>query len=192
MARFNPVTYDPKADSSKGHEKHRKDGFDGVVLIVGEGECPDGCGGKPNSKKRTFVQGHDARFKGILIRAASTGTKVRTVGPKGTTDKTALQIAGSFGFSDQVKSGSEGHQAKAKIRAAKAEARATAKDAVEEAKRTKATAKGDLVGEKRPVKVGRWTYEGTITAVNGKVATVEYEKKDGTVMETEMDLADLA
>ena len=194
MARFNARTYDPATDSSKGHQKHRTaDGNEGVVLIVGEGECPDGCGGKPNGKNRVFRQGHDARLKGILIRAGATGNSVTTVTNGKATTETAATIAKRFGFAGQVAAGIEREQGKAKAREAREASRAAA---AAERKAKKNTAKGGggsgpKKGDRFPVKVGRWTFEGEIVKVSKGVATLQYEKKDGTVMEIEKAVEEL-
>jgi uncharacterized membrane protein YkoI len=221
MARFNAATWDPKVDSSTGHDKHRSGDFDGVVLIVGEGECPDGCGGKPNGKTRTFVQGHDARLKGICIRSGITERKIRTVTKDGESDKTGVQLASKYGFSDQVKTAIENGKAKAKLaeqkmaerverdhekaaaKAAKAEAKAKAKAekdakaaekaAKKEAKETKAPkTENPLLDTMHQVKVGRWTYEGKVVSVDGDTATLEYTTSRGETKEATIPVADLA
>lgn len=187
MARFNPSKYDPKNDSSTGHNQYRKDGFDGPVLITNEGDCPCGCGTKPNNAKRTFRQGHDARLKGILIRSGATGFKVRLVQDGKVTDKTALQVAQGHGFSDQVKTGIAGAEEKIKARAdreAQRKAKATQKKAA------KAANSGVAKGDRFPIKMGRWTYEGTVTKVSNGIATLDVERKNDTV-EVERDVKDL-
>lgn len=80
MARFNPAKYDPANDSSVGTNVHRAtagddNGFEGVILFVREGHCICGCLTKVGKKSR-FAQGHDARYKGILLRAHRTGTEI--------------------------------------------------------------------------------------------------------------------
>lgn len=183
MARFNASTYDPTQDSSKGHTKHREDGFDGVVLIrKDDTECPDGCGGKPTGKKRVFRQGHDARLKGILIRAGATGRNIRNVVGSVTTDETPNTVAKRYGFADQVRDGIAKHAAAAKAKDERAADRAKAKEAKATAKSTKAKAStngGVSKGDRFPIKVGRWTYEGEVTKVSKGVATLEYETKKG-------------
>lgn len=188
MARFNAATYDPASDSSKGHEQARKQ-FDGisdtVVLIVGEGECPDGCGAKPQGKNRTFRQGHDARLKGILIRAGATSRNVTTITGDVQTTETPLNLAKKYGFSGQVKDGIEREQAKAKTRQARQEKReqtAADKKAAKAAKKAttpKATG-GVKKGDRFPIKVGRWTKEGEVLKVSKGIATLQYDTSHGT------------
>jgi hypothetical protein len=41
--------------------------------------CPCGCDEFPAGKKTTFMMGHDARLRGVLIRAHLTDTKIRYI-----------------------------------------------------------------------------------------------------------------
>lgn len=72
------------ADSSVGHEDYRatdtdEAGFDGLILIVEATDsvpskrpaCRCGCRVRTNYQDRVFLQGHDQRLKGKLIRAAN-------------------------------------------------------------------------------------------------------------------------
>lgn len=190
MARFNPATYDPALDSSKGTQKHRNDRPGTVVLLVEEGYCPDGCGQKPNGKGRTFRQGHDARLKGILIRAGATDTGIVTITKGKAKVETAAEMAKRFGFSAQVAAGIKQAAARAQVRAAKNKARAD-KKAAPKPKKDKAPAKGNqLIGQVFSIKVGRWDKEGEVVSVKGKTATLQYDTKDGT-KETTVPVADL-
>lgn len=92
--------------------------------------------------RRTFAPGHDARLKGFLIKAGRLGHLVRT--PEGGDDLTATKVADRFGFAQMVRDGI--HRAPAK-------------------KARKVAGAAKVVG-----KVGRWTYEGTVTA-GGKLFT---------------------
>lgn len=105
--RFNPEKYDPKQDSSKGHQK------DGVLVLAqktkkdGDHEitsCASGSLEFPSNRKSKFVQGGDARLKGRLIRAHLTGTKVvRVIDGKAGKAGTALAVAKEHGFEKQIK-----------------------------------------------------------------------------------------
>lgn len=186
MARFNPATYDPKADSSKGHKDYD---YEGVVLVVPEGTCPDGCGKKPNGAKRVFRQGHDARLKGICIRAGATDNTITTVtGDKAATEA-PMEVARRYGFADQVKQGIEIHQKRAKAQVEKAAQRAAKADA--KAKAPKAEAPKSLKGQVFGVKVGRWPVEATVTKVAKGVATLTYETKAGEEKTIERKVEDL-
>jgi len=92
--------------------------------------------------RRTFAPGHDARLKGFLIRAGKAGHLVAT--PEGTQEFPA-KVADRFGFGYMVR---EGIARVAKPR-----------------KAAKVVAPRTVRG-----KVGRWVYEGTVTA-NGGVFT---------------------
>ena len=89
MPRFVPERWRPVDDSSTGYKT-----FDPecVVLQVSFRAidekvepksytmgCPCGCGGFPNGEKTTFCMGHDARLRGILIRAHLMGVKIRYI-----------------------------------------------------------------------------------------------------------------
>lgn len=104
MGKFNPAKYDPATDSSPGSDKFRNGSREGnVILIVDEGTCPSGnC--KPVSPKKTYSQGGDARLKGLLQRAAATGTKVTVIAKgKEVSTGTAASMAKTYGFDRHVK-----------------------------------------------------------------------------------------
>lgn len=190
MAKFNASKYDPAKDSSRGSKPTPEQG---VVLVVEEGQCPCGCGQSPKSPKRTFVQGHDARLRGILTRAHLTGTSVTVItGGKAKTG-TALAAAKPHAFATQVKEAAEREKERAAARDQRAAER---KQKAEEAKaakaeKAKAVKPSDLKGQRFPVKAGRWTYEGTVTKVAKGVATLEYETKNEGVKTTEIPVEEL-
>lgn len=144
MARFNPNTYDPSSDSSPGAPKT------GNLVLVYKDEfaCRCGCGDKPKNPKRKFVQGHDARLKGALIRAAATGTKVEVRQGKTTDVITAEAAAKVFGWSAIISKAKASYADKAK--ASEARAKATAARKAEASK--KAAAKAKAATKKAPAK----------------------------------------
>lgn len=91
--------------------------------------------------KRTFAPGHDARLKGHLIRIGRAGHLVHT--PEGGTPKFPAVVAERFGFAHMVRDGIARVAPARKAKKAAAPAKVTAK-------------------------VGRWLYEGTLTA-GGKI-----------------------
>lgn len=101
---------------------------------------------------RTFAPGHDARLKGFLIRAGREGHQVTLIGHG--EPMSAQDAAKGFGFAEMVRDGI--------ARPAKA-------------RKAKATAPAKVVG-----KVGRWSYEGTVTA-GGKIFTYT-DRKGATLM----------
>lgn len=111
-----------------------------AVDAAGNVVATTGCTGVT---KRIFAPGHDARLKGFLIRAGREGNLVRT--PEGGSDQVPAKVADRFGFGYMVR---EGIARPAKAKKAK-----------------KVAAPAKVVG-----KVGRWTYEGTVTA-GGKIFT---------------------
>ena len=114
-----------------------------VVAFADNGEeLTTGCNA---TTKRTFAPGHDARLKGFLIRAGIAGHLVR-VGEDANTD--AQAVADQFGFGYMVREGIR----KGAEREFRRELRRVAKAA-------KAPAP-----QKVTAKVGRWQYEGTLSA----------------------------
>lgn len=125
-----------------------------VVAIDAAGrETRTGC---TATTRRTFAPGHDARLKGFLIRAGRENLHVREVGQGVAHETTAARFAERYGFGHMVR---EGIARQAKPRKAKAVAPRT------------------VVG-----KVGRWTYEGTVTA-NGGIFT--YTDRQGRTLMAE-------
>lgn len=123
-----------------------------AVDAAGRVVATTGCSA---STKRTFAPGHDARLKGFLIRAGREGNLVRT--PEGGSDQVAVRVAERFGFAQMVR---DGIARVAPVRKAK-----------------KVAAPAKVVG-----KVGRWTYEGTVTA-GGKIFT--YTDRKGNLLMAE-------
>lgn len=75
MPRFSPEKWKPEYDSSPG--VFQLDPGCVVLLRPDVLACPCGCGELPRGVKATFCMGHDARFRGILIRAHLMGVEVR-------------------------------------------------------------------------------------------------------------------
>lgn len=101
--------------------------------------------------KRIFAQGHDARLKSFLIKHGAEGREIRHIVNGVATTMSAWQAAQTYGFSYMVHNGILAVQKRAERRAAKARA-----------------------SEKWPAvtaKVGRWTYEGHISADGAFVYT---------------------
>ncbi len=103
------------------------------VLTTNPGTCGCGCG-QPVAAKRKFRQGHDAKLKSALIRAALDGSTVEADGR--TTD--ALTFADAHGFGHQVRAGVERRAAR------------------------KPRRKSETVAAEVTAKVGRWTYTGVL------------------------------
>lgn len=125
----------------------------GFVAVAADGtEVRTNCNAVT---KRTFAPGHDARLKGFLIRAGRENKLVRT--PEGGSEQLPAKVADRFGFGHMVRDGI-------------ARPKATRK-----AKKVAAPAPRKVVG-----KVGRWTYEGVVTA-GGKIFTYT-DRKGATLM----------
>lgn len=167
MPRFEIEKYNPAKDSSLEYLAEAM--LEGkVVLAVPEGGCPCGCGEKPKSRGRTFAMGHDARYRGKLIRAHLTGTPVRVVGYDGTGEVAARELAAEHGW--------EIYLLEAEARRAQANERVARR-----ARAHKEKEQNGLVGKKRLVRVGRWEYTGQVVAVydDGKQVEVQYVTRLG-------------
>ncbi len=117
--------------------------------------------GCTRTTKRLFAPGHDAKLKGILIRAGVAGEQVvrEGEGNNGFTDP--VKWGYSFGFGHMVEAGIKLARDKA---AAKKSAKAKAGDTIVEVVEVVQFVKA---------KVGRWTYDGevkdgTFTYLNSK------------------------
>lgn len=200
MPRFILHRYDPRKDSSVGAEQYHADrdaevgteaaaGFypdETVILITAnEGDCPCGQGAphKPIGVGRTFAMGHDARLRGILIRAHVAGKEVARVTASTIISSDARTYAEQFGW--------EGYLDDAKARE---DTRVAAK--VEKAnKQVLAKATGPKIGDKRLIKVGRWEYTGQVVAIyNGAKGDIEFEyvTKSGDVRTVRRPKAEVA
>lgn len=163
MPRFNPNNYDPGKESSSEHARAaRKEGA--VILSVaqradGTPGCPCGCEGIPGEGS-TFMMGHDARYRGKLIRAHLTDTPVVLVCPGGARNKaSAMSRATDLDWERYL----------------------DAAEARREGKNREVLAKA--VGSKRLIQVGRWQYTGQVLAIydtdEGTDYDVEYVTKTG-------------
>lgn len=72
MNKYSPARYDPQVDSTPGLPARA----DAVSLVAGSGLCACGCGDNPAGRKAKFCMGHDARLKGVLMRAFSAGIDI--------------------------------------------------------------------------------------------------------------------
>lgn len=150
MASFNKDKYDPRSESSKGHEE---EGVLSVAITTGkdvEGgrpSCLCGCGGTPSGKKARFIPGHDARYKGMLNRAHIAGIKVVIVEDGVRKDPvTAMSLAKAQGWESNVKAAKDTYDQAAKARedrAAKAAKEKADKEAAKAAAAQEAEAQAD-------------------------------------------------
>lgn len=185
MPRFNEKTYDPRDDSSKGFEQDGK-----LVVLHQTGKldgkdqtsCLCGCGHFPHGRRSSFMMGHDARFRGALIRAHLTDTPVvivtevdgKNASPKHASPVPATRILEEFDlpWGEYLES--------AEVR--------------REGKNRQVLAKA--VGSERLIKVGRWEKTGQVVAFyEGKSADrdeyeVEYVTKTGEVKRTRVPVAE--
>lgn len=164
--RFNPNTYNPVDDSTPGLSLATHAEYKGCVVLVQSDpvHCPCGCDTKPNGAKSKFVQGHDARLKGVLIRAHLTGTKVAYLedrsGKHKATPQTAMTVAKTHGWGDHLAYAQERFDQRPQPK-------------------PRGASNAELVGTTMTVKVGRWDKEGTIVAATAKAFTVEYQTAKG-------------
>jgi histone H1/5 len=150
--RFNPTNYNPADDSSPGAPSNGN-----LVLIYKDDQaCRCGCGGAPKNPKRRFIQGHDARLKGMLIRAAVTDTTVEIrQGKEKPATLSATSAAKVFGWG-QVATAKARHteaERTAKAKAAeRAKVTAAKRDAITASKATKAAEKAKAAKAKAVAK----------------------------------------
>lgn len=197
MARFNPAKYDPRDESSPGTEQYRQGAgapqtliLDWTQLRIDSGAevnsrvCPCGCREELALNAR-FRMGHDARLRGKLVRAHVTGTDVTIVKGRDVSTSSALAVADQFSspILDWKQSLKEAETRYSGSRAAIDAANAKL---LEEAK-------GPHVGERRLVKVGRWSYTGEIIAIyqDKDVAVFRYATRAGEIKQVERPLEDV-
>lgn len=143
-----PKHYDPVKESSPGLKSVDPGQLSLLRPWFGDAlACPCGCGEAPRGKKATFVMGHDARLKGMLMRAHLAGVKVayyRAI--SGTPDMTlpAIEWAEHFGESFV-----------AAIREAEKRRQKANLDVVREAKRR----------HDQLIRIGRWPNTGQVAAI---------------------------
>jgi hypothetical protein len=191
MARFNANTYRPQDDSTPGVKLVK--GIDPNTTVIlartADDRCNCGCD-QVASKGRQFKQGHDARLKGILIRAHLTGTPVAQVtlrengsGYVAKSTQSAMQVAQSFKWTKQLKVSEQAFKNRTARKARKAEA-PTAKTT-----EARTDAKGDKVhrfgegkakmGDKVTIKVGRWDKVATVVGIHADGVELEYDTAKG-------------
>ena len=165
MGKFNIDQYTPEQDSSASLREFAQES-DKVALAVGSGYCQCGCE-KPVKPTSTFRQGHDARFKGILIRAHLTDTEIFLNHGGNATQTSAFHLAEERGWEKFLLNAQDRQHATPK-------------------KKNQAKQATSPIGGLRDVKIGRWTYTGEIVDYTRDTVTVRVTMKNGTVKETEV------
>ncbi len=186
MPRFNAKRWGPSQDSSARHIQ-RAIKEKAIVLDVAIDAspiasgvrygCPCGCAGWPKGKGR-FAMGHDARYRGILIRAHLTETPVRRVLVESdrtehdTVPEDAMELAKL-----------EGPSFTSALEAAELRREGKNREVLRKA-----------IGSKRLIQVGRWEYTGQVVAVYGEPGDeqydIEYVTKTGDIKRAKVDAAD--
>lgn len=176
MPRFAPERWKPVDDSSPGY---RTMDPTCVVLNVGlriEGPgqamgCPCGCGDFPASERTTFCMGHDARLRGILIRAHLMGVKIR------------FHMDGTLGEPADAESLAEQYHWTSYLHTAVLRREGSNREVLKRA-----------LGSERLVKVGRWDYTGQVVSVfrtnREDMYEIEYVNKAGDVKKVKVPAAD--
>lgn len=160
MAKFQPEKWKPSDDSSIGY---RTLDPTCVVLNMAYGQrvgCPCGCGGVPSGPKATFCMGHDARLRGILIRAHLMGVRIR------------YYVDGKLGEPIDPYDVAGAHVWKSYLDAAVMKREGKNREVLRRA-----------IKSERLIRVGRWETTGQVVAVfrtnNVDMYEVEYVNKAG-------------
>lgn len=193
MKRFDPTTYNPNLDSSdKGKGK-----LDTVRIDRGTDKAPTcacGCGQtseRITAGKSRFLQGHDARFMGVLIRAYLANVELTINGKV----VSALDEAKAQGWIKILSEAKARHAARPvpRKRSTGVKASDTPKS---QGKATETAPKGSdsltasmFKGDAYPVKVGRHTLDGVIQTVYSDAIVVEYKTKGGETKTKTVKLA---
>lgn len=167
MPRFNPNKWKPTDDSSPGLRAALDPGVVALLWKIRYSDlrfgCPCGCGEFPLGDKATFCMGHDARLRGVLIRAHLMGVKIEyyrdLTGSNNSGPMTAMDIAEAYGW---------GHYLDAAVLRREGKNREVLRRAI---------------GSDRLIKVGKWSFTGQVAAVyrtnNVDMYEVEYVDKAG-------------
>jgi hypothetical protein len=165
MPRFNANKWTPGDDTSPGR---RTDDPSRVVLNwhYDDAEkrfgCPCGCNGMPQGKKTKFAMGHDARLRGILIRAHLMAVEIRYIVNGVTMEPmSAMEVAKKYDWKEYLDTAVLRREGKNREVLSRA------------------------LGSERLVKVGRWEYTGQVAAVyrtgSEDMLLIEYVNKAGDV-----------
>lgn len=193
MKRFNPATYDPRADSTLGyaHGGVRTDNPHAVILQVFHPEaakdaprlCACGCSDTPRGKGAVFGMGHDARLRGKLARAEAAHCRIVLTD----TNHTIIENLQPLDYAERFSTD-------------KLDWRANVAEMADRSKRTPGEeaerevlkkALGPQVGDTKVIKIGRWEKTGKIVAVYGRDGSTEldfeYVGGDGLVHHAHQD-----
>lgn len=158
------MAYDPKNDSSPGTQAVRdREGFAGVILHrTDPANCLCGCDQPPMGTGRKFRMGHDARYRGILIRAYVAGAQVAIYDGGGLAIHDADELANELDWCQYLETAKRREDRKLEEKLERANTRL-----VEQAT-------GPQVGDLRLVRVGRWEYTGQVICVFEDDDTIEF------------------
>lgn len=173
MPRFNPDQWTPRDDSSEGY---RTLDPDCVVLNVGFRQdapgystvgCPCGCGDFPLGDQATFCMGHDARLRGILIRAHLMDVRIR------------YHMDGTLGSPITALTAADLYAWKSYLEAAVIKRDSANKDVVRRS-----------MGREDLIEIGKWPPTGQVAAIyrtrNEKVHEIEYVNQAGDIRKMRM------
>lgn len=156
------ATYDPTADTLSKYRKQITDKTGPILNQPTPDHCPCGCGEKSKGKNSVFLMGHDARMKGIILRAYVANSPITFKTNDGLVTYKASQVADHFGWLDPIRTRSVAIKANRKVKAPR-----KAKSGVQ-------------VGDTRKIKVGRWEYDAMVVGIDGDSVLYEYATKNGT------------
>lgn len=168
MPRFNPNKWKPTDDSTPGLRTvdPRR-----VVLHVPDGCCPCGCATPPLGAKTTFNMGHDARLRGVLIRAHLMGVEIREVSSASTLE---ASVEGGLAPTFKAEDVAARHGWKKYLDAAVLRRDGKNREVLRKA-----------LGSERLIRVGKWDFTGQVAAVyrtnNQDMFEIEYVDPAGEI-----------
>ena len=153
--------------------------------------CPCGCGSAPGKKAR-FSIGHDARYKGQLVRAFAAQADIVLIDNEGAVQVVPAaeipQYASRFSTNnhDWARATVRGAERLHKVAEAKARKAAEPKAPKQpkvatkpESEQAPESASDPRIGRSEVIKVGRWDKQATVVAVHDDTLEYEYEDKSG-------------
>lgn len=180
------MTYNPKTEGSTGPQidgVRASYSFDGVIIERADSAvCLCGCNEMPSGKGRKFRMGHDARYRGTLIRAFINGARVGIWTGSTLLEHDADQLAADLDWCQYLETAKRREDRKLEDKVERANNRLVAR------------ATQPQVGDIKLIRVGRWEYTGQVVAIfdDGDTIDFRYVDKKGNTKRVRKLKGDLA